>query len=168
MFLGASANPFAPPLDFRVINLARKIAAGAQFIQTQYCYDVARMQAFVSEAGDRGLLENCFLLAGVGPLASAKTARWMINNVPGVYIPDAILARLDGAKDQREEGIRICIEIIQQVKEIKGISGVHVMAYRQEKQVPRIIEESGALAGRKPWSALRHAAGEARVAAPPA
>jgi 5,10-methylenetetrahydrofolate reductase len=158
VFLGASANPFAPPHDFRVVNLARKIAAGAEFIQTQYCYDVPRLRAFVSEARDRGLLEECFLLAGVGPLPSAKTARWMRSNVPGVHIPDDVIARLEGARDQREEGIRLAIEIIQEVKEIAGISGVHVMAYRQEKEVPRIVGESGALNGRKPWSAAAGAA----------
>lgn len=155
VFLGASANPFAPPYAFRVHNLARKIAAGAEFIQTQYCYDIPRLKAFAAEARERGLLEACFLLAGVGPLPSAKTARWMRNNVPGVHIPDEVIARLEGAKDQKEEGIRLCIEIIQEVKEIAGVSGVHVMAYRQEQHVARIIAESGALGARKPWSVNR-------------
>jgi 5,10-methylenetetrahydrofolate reductase len=152
LFLGASANPFAPPFDFRPINLLRKVEAGAQFIQTQYCYDVPRLASFMEKLRDMGLDQRCFILAGVGPLASAKTARWMRANVPGVHIPDDLIARLEGAKDQKEEGIRICIEIIAQVRAIPGISGIHIMAYRQENEVPRIVSESGVLGGRKPWS----------------
>jgi 5,10-methylenetetrahydrofolate reductase len=152
LFLGASANPFAPPFDFRPINLLRKVEAGAQFIQTQYCYDVPRLASFMEKLRDMGFDQRCFILAGVGPLASAKTARWMRANVPGVHIPDHLIARLEGAKDQKEEGIRICIEIIEQVRAIPGISGIHIMAYRQEKEVSRIVSESGVLGGRKPWS----------------
>jgi 5,10-methylenetetrahydrofolate reductase len=152
LFMGASANPFAPPFDFRPINLLRKVEAGAEFIQTQYCFDVPRLVSFMEQIRDMGLVQRCFILAGVGPLPSAKTARWMRANVPGVHIPDAIISRLEGATDQKEEGIRLCIEIIQQVREIAGISGVHIMAYRQEKEVPRIVETSGILNGRKPWS----------------
>jgi 5,10-methylenetetrahydrofolate reductase len=152
LFMGASANPFAPPFDFRPINLLRKVEAGAEFIQTQYCYDVPRLVQFMTAVRDMGLDKRCFILAGVGPLASAKTARWMRSNVPGVHIPDALIERMEGAADQKAEGIRICIEIIQQVREIRGISGVHIMAYRQEKDVPRIVMESGVLGGRVPWS----------------
>jgi 5,10-methylenetetrahydrofolate reductase len=151
LFMGASANPFAPPFDFRPLNLLRKVEAGAEFIQTQYCYDVPRLIAFMSAVRDLGLDKRCFILAGVGPLASAKTARWMRANVPGVHIPDDVIERMERASDQKAEGIRICIEIIQQVREIKGISGVHIMAYRQEREVPRIVEDSGVLGGRKPW-----------------
>lgn len=158
VFLGAAANPFAPPHDFRVINLARKIAAGAEFIQTQYCFDVPMLKRFVSAARERGLLDSCFLLAGVGPLPSAKTARWMRTHVPGVHIPDAVIARMENAADQREEGLKICIEIMQEMREIPGISGVHVMAFRQEHHVPRLIQESGVLGDRKPWSAEVHRA----------
>lgn len=155
VFLGASANPFAPPYEFRLANLARKIAAGAEFIQTQYCFDMPRLAAFVRGARERGLTEHCFLIAGIGPLASARTARWMRANVPGVHVPDAVIQRLEGAKDQREEGIRLAIELAQQAREIPGISGIHVMAYRQEEQVARIVTQSGVLGDRKPWAARR-------------
>lgn len=151
VFLGAAENPFAPPYDFRPLRLAKKIAAGAQFIQTQYCFDVALMQGFMTKVRDMGLDEKCFILAGVGPLASAKTARWMRANVAGVHIPDAIVARLEGARDQKAEGKRICIEMIQRMREMKGVSGVHVMAYRQEQYVSEIVHESGVLKGRAPW-----------------
>jgi hypothetical protein len=100
---------------------------------------------------DLGIHEKCFILAGVGPLASAKTAKWIRSNVPGIHIPDAIIARLEGAQNQKQEGKRICIEIMQEVREIAGVSGVHVMAYRQEELVAEIVYESGVLAGRQPW-----------------
>ena len=98
-----------------------------------------------------GLHEKCFILVGVGPLASAKAARWIRSNVPGIHIPDAIVARLEGAKNQKQEGKKICIEIMQETKEIAGVSGAHVMAYRQEELVAEIVHESGVLAGRRPW-----------------
>ncbi len=151
VFIGAAENPFAPPYDFRVVRLAKKIAAGAQFVQTQYCFDLPLLQQFMAKARDMGLDEKCFMLVGVGPLASARAARWMRANVAGVHIPDAIVARLEGASDQRAEGKRICIEMIQQLRETKGVAGVHVMAYRQERTVSEIVHESGALKGRAPW-----------------
>ncbi|MGO9592797.1 MAG: methylenetetrahydrofolate reductase [Steroidobacteraceae bacterium] len=151
VFIGAAENPFAPPYDFRVLRLAKKIAAGAQFVQTQYCFDLPLLQQFMAKARDMGLDEKCFMLVGVGPLASAKAARWMRANVAGVHIPDAVVARLEGANDQRAEGKRICIEMIQQLREVKGVAGVHVMAYRQERTVSEIVHESGALKGRAPW-----------------
>ncbi len=151
VFIGAAENPFAPPYDFRVVRLAKKIAAGAQFVQTQYCFDLPLLLQFMEKARDIGLDEKCFILVGVGPLASAKAARWMRANVAGVHIPDAVVARLEGAKDQRAEGRRICIEMIQQLREAKGVAGVHVMAYRQERHISEIVHESGVLRGRAPW-----------------
>jgi len=151
VFLGAAANPFAPPHDFRVHRLAKKINAGAQFIQTQYCFDVPMLAQYMTQVRDQGLDDKCFILAGVGPLASAKSARWIRANVPGIHIPDAIIDRLEGAKDQKLEGRNICIEIIQQVHDMAGISGIHVMAYRQEEHVADIVHRSGVLRGRKPW-----------------
>ncbi|MHB2165815.1 methylenetetrahydrofolate reductase [Alsobacter sp. R-9] len=151
VFLGAAENPFAPPYDFRPLRLAKKVAAGAQFCQTQYCFDVPMLQRFMQQVRDLGLHERCFILVGVGPLASARTARWMRANVAGVHIPDGIIERLEGAQDQKAEGKRICIEIIQQVREIPGVAGVHVMAYRQEEYVSEIVHESGVLSGRTPW-----------------
>jgi 5,10-methylenetetrahydrofolate reductase len=164
LFLGAAENPFAPPYDFRPLRLAKKIAAGAQFIQTQYCFDVPMLRAFMAKIRDMGLDRQCFILAGVGPLPSARTARWMRSNVPGVHIPDGVIARLEGAQNQKAEGKRLCIDIIQEVREIPGIAGVHVMAYRQEEYVSEIVHESGILKGRLPWrrvlNGLRHATAE--------
>ncbi len=151
LFLGAAENPFAPPHDFRVVRLAKKIAAGAQFVQTQYCFDLPILKAFMAKARDMGLDGRCFILIGVGPLASAKAARWMRANVAGVHIPDAVIARLERAADQRSEGKRICIEMIQALREEPGVAGVHVMAYRQEQKVAEIVHESGVLRGRAPW-----------------
>ena len=151
VFLGAAINPFAPPFDFRPHRLAKKIAAGAQFVQSQYCYDVPMFREYMKRVRDMGLTEECFVLCGVGPLASARTARWMRSNVPGVHIPDAIIERLEGAENQKQEGKRLCIDIINEVKEIDGVSGVHMMAYRQEELVAEIVHDSGVLKGRKPW-----------------
>ncbi len=150
VFLGAAINPFAPPYEFRALRLAKKIAAGAQFVQSQYCYDVPMLVEYMKRVRDLGLHEECFILIGVGPLASARTARWMRANVPGVHIPDAIIRRLEGAADQKAEGKRLCIDIINEVKEIEGVCGIHVMAYRQEEFVAEIVAESGVLKGRQP------------------
>ena len=151
VFLGAAVNPFAPPHDFRPIHLGKKIAAGAQFVQTQYCFDVPMFRTFMDKARDLGFLDQVYLLVGVGPLASAKTAKWIRSNVPGIHIPDSVIQRLEGAQDQKKEGKQICIDIINEVKEIKGVSGIHVMAYRQEEYVAEIVDESGVLRGRRPW-----------------
>ncbi len=151
VFLGAAINPFAPPYDFRPYRLAKKIAAGAQFVQSQYCYDVPMLRDYMQKVRDLGLDEKCFILVGVGPLASAKTAKWIRSNVPGVHIPDNVIARLEGAQDQKKEGKQLCIDIINEVKEIAGVSGIHVMAYRQEEYVAEIVHESGVLKGRRPW-----------------
>ena len=151
MFVGAAANPFADPFEIRVPRLAKKIAAGAQFIQTQYIYDVEQFRVFMARVRDLGLLEQCFILPGVGPLASARTALWIRSNVPGVHIPDAIIKRLEGASEPKLEGRKICVELIQRIREIEGVSGVHIMAYRQESAVAEIVQQSGVLAGRVPW-----------------
>lgn len=152
VFLGAAVNPFAPPFDFRPLHLGKKIAAGAQFVQTQYCFDVPMFRTFMERARDLGHTEKVFVLVGVGPLASAKTAKWIRSNVPGIHIPDSVIARLEGAKDQKAEGKRLCIDIINEVKDIPGVAGMHVMAYRQEELVAEIVSESGVLKGRKPWN----------------
>lgn len=147
LFLGAAENPFVPPYDFRPIRLGKKVAAGADFIQTQFCFDVPRLHTFMAKVGDLGLFEKVFILIGVGPLRSAKTAEWLRTNVPGVIIPDATIRRLKGVPGdrQRAEGKRLCVEIIQEVQGIPGVSGVHVMAYRQEELVAEIIDEAGLL-----------------------
>ena len=145
LFLGAAENPFAPPYDWRPRRLAKKVAAGAQFIQTQYCFDVPMFERFMRGVRDLGLHERVFMLVGVGPLRSVKAAEFMRTRVPGVWIPGAIMERLKKTppKQQREEGIQICVEIIQQVRQIAGVHGVHVMAYRQEETVAEIIQRAG-------------------------
>ena len=151
VFLGAAANPFAPPFDYRPLRLAKKIAAGAQFVQTQYCFDLAVFRDYMRAVRDAGLHEKVFVLAGVGPLASARSAEWIRNNVPGVRIPDSVIDRLRGAQDQRAEGIRLCVDLIRELREIDGVHGVHIMAFRQEHRVAEIVERSGVLGGREPW-----------------
>jgi methylenetetrahydrofolate reductase (NADPH) len=152
VFLGAAENPSAQPLEFRAQRVAKKVAAGAQFIQTQYCYDLPRLRAFMQRIEDLGLLGKVYILVGVGPLRSAATAEWMRKNVPGLYIPDATIKRLaDAGPNAQAEGRKLCVELIQQAREIRGISGVHIMAYRQEQSVPEIVERSGVLRERKPW-----------------
>ena len=144
-FLGAAANPFVPPQDLRHLRLAKKIEAGAEFIQTQYCYDVPIFEAFMRRVRDMGLHERVYILVGVGPLRSERAAEFMRSRVPGVHIPDAVVERLAKTprKQKREEGIRVCVEIIEQVREIEGVHGVHIMAYRQEEAVPEIVERAG-------------------------
>jgi len=147
LLLGAASNPFIPPYDWRPYRLAKKIEAGANFIQTQYCYDVPRFRQFMSQVRDMGLDQKICLLVGVGPLRSDKAAEFMRSKVPGVVIPDEIVDRLRKTPKEKkqEEGKRICVEIIQQVREIEGVAGVHLMAYRQEELVAEIIEEAGLL-----------------------
>jgi 5,10-methylenetetrahydrofolate reductase len=149
VFVGAAANPFVPPYEHRVAHMAKKIAAGAQFIQTQYCFDVPLLERFMAQARESGLADKCFILVGVGPLASARAARWMREHVPGIHIPDEVIKRLEGAQNQKREGKQLCIELIQQVAAIKGVAGVHVMAYRQEELVSEIIIDSGVLRNRQ-------------------
>jgi methylenetetrahydrofolate reductase (NADPH) len=157
VFLGAAENPSGLPHEWRAQRLAKKVAAGAQFIQTQYCYDLPLLRAFMHQVEALGLIGQIFVLAGVGPLRSAKTAEWMRSNVPGTHIPDSVIARLKGAEDQAREGRNLCVELIQAMREIRGINGVHVMAYRQEESVAEIVDRSGVLQGRAPWYPARDA-----------
>jgi methylenetetrahydrofolate reductase (NADPH) len=145
LFLGAVENPFAPPFDWRAPRLAKKIAAGAQFIQTQYCFDMPRFRQFMQHVRDLGLHEKVYILAGVGPLRSIKAAEFMRSHVPGTWIPEDLMSRMAKTPKNRqaEEGKQICIEIIQQVRELAGIHGVHIMAYRQEEAVAEIIQRAG-------------------------
>ncbi|HEY3852015.1 MAG TPA: methylenetetrahydrofolate reductase [Steroidobacteraceae bacterium] len=151
VFFGAAENPSGLPHDWRALRLAKKVAAGAQFIQTQYCYDLALLRGFMDQVEALGLDGKVFILVGVGPLRSAKTAEWMRKNVPGMHVPDALIARLAGAKDQAREGREICIELIQTIREMRGVHGVHIMAYRQEESVAEIVDRSQVLQGRSPW-----------------
>lgn len=151
IFMGAAANPFAPGRQFRAQRLRKKVLAGAQFIQTQYCFDVPMLKQYMEDVRNLDMENPPFILVGVGPVASARTAEWMRKNVPGVHIPDSVIKRLAGAEAPKREGRRICVEIIQQLADIEGVSGVHVMAYRQEEAVAEMIQSAGVLAGRVPW-----------------
>jgi methylenetetrahydrofolate reductase (NADPH) len=162
LFLGAAENPFAPPFDWRPLRLGKKVEAGADFIQTQYCFDLPRMQQFMQRVRDLGLHEQVYILVGVGPIRNEKVAEFMRTKVPGVWIPDAIVDRLAKTpKEQKvEEGMQICIEIIQQVREIEGVHGVHVMAYRQEEMVAEIIKRAGLLPRRSQRELPRQSSAE--------
>jgi methylenetetrahydrofolate reductase (NADPH) len=160
VFLGAAENPFAPPLEWRPQRLAKKAEAGADFIQTQYIFDVPVFERFMAQVRDSGLHEKLFILAGVGPLRSPKAAQFIRTRVPGVVIPDAIIDRLNKTPKAQwaEEGMQICVEIIEQVRAIPGVAGVHVMAFRQEEMVAEIIRRAGCFP-RVGDAALRRAAG---------
>ena len=146
--IGAVENPFAPPAGFRAARLAKKAAAGAEFVQTQFVFDVAAFARWMAEIRDLGLDGRCRILAGVGPVRSLRALDHMRTGVPGLYIPDEVDRRLRGvpAGQVAEEGLRVCVEIIQQIREIPGVSGVHVMAPGYEHGIPGILERAG-LAG---------------------
>ncbi|MEW6185442.1 MAG: methylenetetrahydrofolate reductase [Thermodesulfobacteriota bacterium] len=145
MFVGAAENPFADPYEIRVPRLAKKIAAGVEFIQTQCIYNLDKFEDWLGKARDRGLTEQAYILAGVTPMKSIGMARYMKNRVPGMDVPDEIIKRLSGTpkEKQAEEGIKICVETIQRLKEAKGLAGFHVMAIEWEEMVPEIVEKSG-------------------------
>ncbi|MBF0524213.1 MAG: methylenetetrahydrofolate reductase [Deltaproteobacteria bacterium] len=147
MFIGCAANPFADPFEFRVYRLANKIDAGADFVQTQCIYNLERFRKWVDQANDMGLLEKVFLMGGVTPMKSVGMAKYMKNSVPGMDVPDAIIKRLQGVPkgDQAKEGIKIAVETIHELREMKGISGVHLMAIEWEERVPEIVEMAGML-----------------------
>jgi methylenetetrahydrofolate reductase (NADPH) len=157
-FVGAAANPFADPFEFRPLRLAKKVKAGADFIQTQLVYNIPRFREYMARVRDLGLHEKVFILAGVGPLKSPGMARYMRDQVPGLDVPDELVERIGAAargipKEEkkaraqawRQEGIQICIELIQQIREIEGVAGVHIMAIEWEKAVKPIVEGAGLL-----------------------
>ena len=147
LFIGAAANPFADPFETRVVRLAKKIAAGVQFIQTQCIFNIDRFKKWMEQVRDRGLHERVHILGGVTPIKSVGMANYMKKMVPGMDVPDALIDRIKGVEKEKrsEEGIKIAIETIQQLKEIEGIHGVHIMAIEWEEMVPRIAEEAGLL-----------------------
>lgn len=147
VFIGAAANPFADPLAFRAVRLAKKIAAGAEFIQTQCIYNLERFETWMGLVRDRGLHEKAFILGGVTPLKSAKMAKYMRDKVSGMDIPDQVIERMEKVPPgkQREEGIRICVETVERLKEIPGVKGVHIMAIEWEEAVGEIVDKAGLL-----------------------
>ena len=163
-FVGAAAAPFADPIDFRPYRLAKKVRAGADFIQTQLVYDVPAFERYMEKVRELGLHKQTYILAGVGPLKSPGMARYMKNNVPGILVPDELIERMTAAgapwagkskeeltqedkqaraKAWRDEGIQICIELIRQLKEVEGVAGVHIMAIEWEEAVRPIVEGAG-------------------------
>ena len=145
LFVGAAANPFADPFEVRIPRLAKKIAAGAEFIQTQCIYNIDKFELWMKQARDRGLHDQAFIMAGVTPMKSAGMAKYMKNRVPGMDVPEEIIKRMSGVakKDQPKEGINICVETIQRLKEVEGVRGFHIMAIEWEEMVPEIVERSG-------------------------
>jgi len=144
-FIGAVENPFAPPTRFRAERLGKKVAAGAQFVQTQYVFDVPMFAKWMQQVRDLGLDRRCYVLAGVGPVKSLRALEFMRQEVPGMYVPDDVVKRLRGVPEDRvaDEGLALCAEIVQQVREIPGVAGVHVMAFGWEEAVPDILERAG-------------------------
>jgi methylenetetrahydrofolate reductase (NADPH) len=145
MFVGAAANPFADPFEIRVPRLAKKIAAGVEFIQTQCIYNLDKFEEWMKLACDRGLHEKAYILAGLTPMKNVGMARYMSKRVPGMDVPDELIKRLaDTPKEkQAEEGIKICIESIERLKEVPGVAGFHIMAIEWEEKVPGIVESVG-------------------------
>ena len=145
VFIGAVENPYADPFEFRVVRLAKKVKAGADFIQTQAVYDIAKFARWMEMITDRGLDNQVHILAGVIPIRSAGMARYMRDYVSGVSVPDVIITRMEEAEDAKVEGARITLEIIEQLKEIPGVHGIHIMAVGWEDIVPEIVERAGLL-----------------------
>ncbi len=147
IFIGAAANPFADPFEWRVHRLAKKIEAGVDFIQTQCIYNMEKFREWVKQANDMGLTEKCYILAGVTPMKSVGMAKYMKNKVPGMDVPDEIIKRLQGAEKGKvaAEGINIACEQIEEFKEMKGVHGVHLMAIEWEHKVPEIAEQAKVL-----------------------
>ncbi|MBE0534215.1 MAG: methylenetetrahydrofolate reductase [Phycisphaerae bacterium] len=147
-FIGAAANPFADPLNFRITRLAKKIAAGVDFIQTQCIFDIDRFEQYMKMVVDRGLHEKAYILAGLAPVRSERALQYMKDEVPGMSVPDELIARMAAVKDKdekMEEGIKICLEMIECVKHIEGVRGIHLMPVGWESITPVIVERAGLL-----------------------
>jgi methylenetetrahydrofolate reductase (NADPH) len=167
-FLGAVENPFAEPLHYRPFRVAKKVRAGAQFLQTQCIYNMDKFREFMARLGDMGLLDKIHIMAGLSPLKGPGMAKYMRDFVPGMDVPDSVVERMQGAgagiddkaersKAWREEGIKFCIEQIQEVREIEGVAGAHVMAIEWEEAVKPIVEGAGLLPRPQPLTAAESA-----------
>jgi methylenetetrahydrofolate reductase (NADPH) len=143
LFIGAAANPFADPFEFRPIRLEKKVRAGADFIQTQGVFDVERFARYMELVRERGLHERVHILAGIIPMKSAGMARYMRDYVAGLSVPNELVKRMEDAEDAKEEGVRITLEIIERLREIEGVHGIHIMAVAWEDIVPVIVERAG-------------------------
>ena len=149
LFIGAAANPYADPFPFRAIRLAKKVDAGIDFVQTQIIYNVEKFEEFMAQCRELGVSERCHILAGVAPLKSAGMARYMKKRVAGMDVPDQVVERLSSSTDAQDEGIDVCVEVIERVREVEGVAGVHIMAVEWEESIPEIMKR----AGLKPGSA---------------
>jgi methylenetetrahydrofolate reductase (NADPH) len=147
MFIGAAANPFADPFEYRVLRLAKKIDAGADFIQTQCVYNMDRFRTWITCAREEGLTERVHILAGITPLKSAGMARYLAERVAGMDVPESVLKRMAGVAANRaaEEGIKICLETIAELRQTEGVHGIHIMAIEWEERVGEIVETAGLL-----------------------
>jgi methylenetetrahydrofolate reductase (NADPH) len=145
MFIGAAENPFADPFEIRVLRLAKKVTAGAQFIQTQCIYNMEKFKFWMKQVRDEGLHEKVAILAGLTPMKNVGMAKYMKNRVPGIDVPEAVIKRLAGVpkENQAGEGIQMCLDQIEELKEEKGIRGFHIMAIEWEEKVPEIVERAG-------------------------
>jgi methylenetetrahydrofolate reductase (NADPH) len=145
LFIGAAENPFADPFEIRAMRLGKKVRAGCEFLQTQCIYNLEKFSRWMEMVRDRGLHEQCAILAGVTPLKSAGMAKYMKNSVPGMDVPDELIERMKGVpkEKQAEEGVKICVETIQKLREIPGVRGVHIMAIEWEEKVAEITEATG-------------------------
>jgi len=147
LFVGAVENPFGDPQGYRVARLAKKVRAGAEFVQTQCIYNLSRFSEFMAQVRDKGLDTKVFILGGITPLKSVRMAEYMRDSVAGMDIPDEIITRMKGAppKEQRQEGVKIAVETIEALKQMKGVHGVHIMAIEWEEVVPELVEKGGLL-----------------------
>ncbi len=145
LFIGAVENPFADPLNYRALRLAKKVSAGAEFIQTQCIYNIERFKEWMAEVRERGIHNNVYILGGITPLKSARMAEYMAKNVAGMDIPAEVIERMKSvpSADQAKEGIRIAAETIRELREMEGVHGVHIMAIEWEDKVPELAEEAG-------------------------
>jgi methylenetetrahydrofolate reductase (NADPH) len=145
LFIGAVENPFADPFEFRVRRLAKKAQAGADFIQTQCVFDVDKFARWMELVVEEGLHEKTYILAGLTPVRSARALKYMKTEVAGMSIPDELIKRMESAEDPKDEGVKICLEMIERIKAIQGVAGIHLMPIGWESITPTILERAGLL-----------------------
>ncbi|MGH6932261.1 MAG: methylenetetrahydrofolate reductase [Dongiaceae bacterium] len=162
LFIGAADLPVDPKPGWKPDGLKERIEAGADFVQTQYAFDLTMLRRYLAALGDHGILDRLYIIVGIGPLASARSARWMNENLFGVHVPEALISRLEQAVDQRAEGRRICVELLRELSEIEGVSGAHLMAPKQEQAIADVIAECGLLSRREESANPRRGRSEPR------
>ncbi|WP_420848152.1 methylenetetrahydrofolate reductase [Natranaerofaba carboxydovora] len=144
-YIGAVANPFADPFEYRVDRLEKKIAAGVQYVQTQAIFDMDRFKKWMKEVRDRGLHKEVKIMAGVIPIKAVGAARYMQKHVSGITVPEEVIERFKSAEDKKKEGIKFCVEQIKEIQEIEGVAGVHMMPVAWEEAIPEIVEQADLL-----------------------